>query len=88
METGLLLLILIVLFIRWLVLRGRMDELKRRLEDVESSPREARLIERIYALEKAVEELRGPRPSVAHACSRNPHRSATSARGASAASQT
>ena len=79
METGLLLLVLIVLFIRWLVLRGRMDELKRRLEDVESSPHEARLIERIYALEKAVEELRGPRASAAPAVP-EPHRSRFGAR--------
>jgi hypothetical protein len=55
MEAALLVILLVVLFIRWLVLSGRMAELKRRLENVESSPSEARLIERIYALEKAVE---------------------------------
>jgi len=69
MPEFLLVVILIVLFIRWLVLSRRMASIEQRIEDVATNrASEARLIARIYALEQVVKELRGaaePKPEPA-----------------------
>ena len=58
MEDFLLLVVLFVLFLRWLILSGRMKDLRQRLEQLEMRPVEAQLVQRIYALEQEVAELK------------------------------
>lgn len=61
MPEFLLVVILIVLFIRWLILSRRLSSIEQRIEDATANRvSEARLIARIYALEQAVKELRAP----------------------------
>jgi hypothetical protein len=56
---------LVLLFLGWMALSRRIAELKRKVEELEIRPSDARLIARIYALEKAMEESRGERPEPA-----------------------
>lgn len=63
MESFLLVVTLVVLFIRWLVLSGRMGELQRRIEELSRQSDQSLLTRRVYALEQAVQELRAARPA-------------------------
>src|SRR5579884_1276161 len=67
METFFIVVLIAIVLIRWVVLSNRISELRRRIDELESRPSEARLIQRIFALEQAVEKLRreeaaGPPP--------------------------
>jgi hypothetical protein len=61
MESFLLVVLLVVLLICWVVLSGRISDLRRRIEEQDTRPADARLIARIFALEKEVAELRRER---------------------------
>ncbi|HEX4594394.1 MAG TPA: DUF2339 domain-containing protein, partial [Bryobacteraceae bacterium] len=63
MESFLLVVILLVLFIRWMILSGRMAEMDRKILELDLRPADARLIARVYALERAMEGLRSERPA-------------------------
>src|SRR5215472_13456854 len=63
MEDFLLIVVLVVLFVRWLILSGRMAEMKRRIEELSSEETRAALTRRVYALEQEVKELRAARLS-------------------------
>jgi uncharacterized membrane protein len=63
MEDFLLIVVLVVLFVRWLILSGRMAEMKRRIEELSSEETRAALTRRVYALEQEVKELRAARIS-------------------------
>lgn len=65
MEGFLLVVLLVVLFVRWLVLSSRMSELRRKIDELESRPSDPRLIQRVYKLEKEIEELSRVRSSAA-----------------------
>ncbi len=65
MEAFLLVALLFGLFVRWLILSRRIAELREKIEQLQQTPNEARLTARVYALEKALEELRRERPAAA-----------------------
>jgi len=63
MEDFLLAVILVVLFVRWLIISGRLSRMEERIDDASRIRTDPELIKRIFALESAVQELRatGPR---------------------------
>ena len=63
MTEFLLIVVLVVLFTRWIILSGRLADLERKIQDLDLRPADARLIERVYALETAVLGLRPVPPS-------------------------
>jgi hypothetical protein len=58
MTEFLLVVVLVVLFIRWMILSGRLRELQGRIDVLEARPAEGRLTDRVYVLEQAIQELR------------------------------
>jgi hypothetical protein len=62
MESVLLVGVLITLFVRWLVLSGKMNSMQQKIELLNSDTTQPMLIARVYALEQAVKELRAIRP--------------------------
>jgi hypothetical protein len=63
MESALLVVVLITLFVRWLVLSGKMNTMQQKLELLTADPTQSMLTQRVYALEQAVKELRAIRPA-------------------------
>ena len=63
MEPFLLGVVLITLFVRWLVLSHKMDDIQHRLDVVSGDQTPVLLTRRVYALEQAVQELRALRPA-------------------------
>jgi uncharacterized membrane protein len=63
MEATLLVVVLITLFIRWLVLSGKMSAMQQRIEQVAADQTQPLLTRRVYELELAVKELRAMRPA-------------------------
>ena len=63
MEATLLVVVLITLFIRWLVLSGKMSAMQQRIELLAADQTQPALTRRVYALEQAVQELRAIRPA-------------------------
>jgi len=63
MEAFILVVVLIVLFVRWLIISGRLERLEGRVEEAERGPTHeaqiAQLSARVHALEQMVRE---PRP--------------------------
>jgi hypothetical protein len=62
MEAFLLVVVLVVLFIRWLILSGKMDDMRRMIEALSLDQNTAALTQRVYALEQAVKQLRVVQP--------------------------
>ena len=62
MESFLLTIVLITLFVRWLVLSGRLNTIHERIELLTANQVQPQLTARVYALEQAVKELRAVRP--------------------------
>ena len=58
MESLVLVVLLVVVLICWMVLSNRISDLRQRMEEQDARRADARLIARIYALEKEVAELR------------------------------
>ena len=58
METFLLVVILIVLFVRWIIMSRKLDRMDERIDDASRIRTDPDLIKRIFALETAVQELR------------------------------
>src|SRR6266567_50422 len=70
MEDFLLVVTLIVLFVRWIILSGKLSRMGERIDYLSGNRADPELIKRVYALETAVQELRGttrPEPSPAPA---------------------
>lgn len=65
MESVLLVGVLITLFVRWLVLSGKMNSMQQKIEVLTADATQPMLIARVYALEQAVKELRAIRPAEA-----------------------
>src|ERR1700676_3984347 len=63
MEATLLVVVLITLFIRWLVLSGKLRAMQQRIEQVAADQTQPMLTRRVYELELAVKELRSMRPA-------------------------
>src|SRR5580704_5536552 len=63
MESVLLVGVLITLFVRWLVLSGKMNTMQQKIELLTADATQPMLIARVYALEQAVKELRAVRPA-------------------------
>jgi hypothetical protein len=63
MESVLLVGVLITLFVRWLVLSGKMNSMQQKIELLTADAIQPMLIARVYALEQAVKELRAIRPA-------------------------
>jgi hypothetical protein len=63
MESVLLVGVLITLFVRWLVLSGKMSTMQQKIELLTADATQPMLIARVYALEQAVKELRAVRPA-------------------------
>src|ERR1700686_4712745 len=63
MEATLLVVVLITLFIRWLVLSGKLRGMQQRIEQVAADQTQPLLTRRVYELELAVKELRAIRPA-------------------------
>src|SRR5450755_1587498 len=63
MEATLLVVVLITLFIRWLVLSGKMSAMQQKIEQVAADQTQPLLTRRVYQLELAVKELRALRPA-------------------------
>src|SRR5271155_121525 len=63
MEPFLLVVVSITLFVRWLVLSGKMNEIQQKLDVLAGDQTHAMLTQRVYALEQAVKELRVMRPA-------------------------
>jgi hypothetical protein len=61
MEDFLLVVILIVLFVRWIILSGRLSRMEERIDYSSGSRSDPELIKRVFALETAVQELRAGR---------------------------
>src|SRR5579872_3001548 len=57
MESFLLVVLLVGLLIVWVALSGRISDLRRKVEEQQVRPADARLIARVYALEKEVAEF-------------------------------
>ena len=55
--------VLITLFVRWLVLSGKMNSMQQKIELLTADATQPMLIARVYALEQAVKELRAVRPA-------------------------
>ncbi len=72
MEATILVFVLITLFVRWLVLSGRMNAIQQRIEQVAADQAQPLLTRRVYDLELAVKELRAMRPADAPAGRRLP----------------
>lgn len=62
METVLFVGVLTTMFVRWLVLSGKMNTMDQKIELLVSNQTQPLLTARVYALEQAVKELRGVRP--------------------------
>src|ERR1035441_10219163 len=58
MESALLVVVLITLFVRWLVLSGKMNSMQQKIELLTADTTQPMLIARVYALEQAMKELR------------------------------
>src|SRR5437879_6537355 len=70
METFLLVVILIVLFVRWIILSGKLSRMAERIDYLSGNRDDLEVIKRVFALETAVQELRGatrPEPTPAPA---------------------
>src|SRR5216684_1419616 len=70
MEDFLLVVILIVLFVRWIILSGKFSSMSERIDYLSGNRADPELIRRVFALEAAVQELRGttrPEPTPAPA---------------------
>jgi hypothetical protein len=63
MESVLLVGVLITLFVRWLVLSGKLNTMQQKIELLTADATQPMLIARVYALEQAVKELRAVRPA-------------------------
>lgn len=63
MESVLLVGVLITLFVRWLVLSGKLNSMQQKIELLTADATQPMLIARVYALEQAVKELRAVRPA-------------------------
>src|SRR5580698_9172421 len=63
MESALLVGALITLFVRWLVLSGKLDTMQQKIELLTANATQPMLTARVYALEQAVKELRAVRPA-------------------------
>src|SRR5713101_5297335 len=61
MEDFLLVVILIVLFVRWIILSGKLSRIEERIDYLSGNRTDPELIKRVFALETAVQELRGAR---------------------------
>src|SRR5215813_8394598 len=62
MEAFLLVGVLTTMFVRWLVLSGKMNTMDQKIELLVSNQTQPLLTARVYALEQAVKELRALRP--------------------------
>src|ERR1035438_8782699 len=65
MESALLIVMLVALFVRWLVLSGKMNAMQQKIEVLSADAIQPMLIARVYALEQTVKELRAMRPGEA-----------------------
>ena len=63
MDTFLLVVVLVVLFVRWLILSRRLRELHERVANLSNGEQRFELIRRIYALEQEVKKLQAERAS-------------------------
>ena len=61
MEDFLLVVILIILFVRWIILSGKLSRMAERIDYLSGNRADPELIKRIFALETAVQELRAGR---------------------------
>src|SRR5260370_1491304 len=70
MEDFLLVVILIILFVRWIILSGKLSRMSERIDYLSGNRADPELIKRVFALEAAVQELRSatrPEPTPAPA---------------------
>src|SRR6266481_3043200 len=58
METFLLVVILVVLFVRWLVLSGKLSRIDQRIDELSARRTDPELIKRVFALETELKQLR------------------------------
>lgn len=63
MESVLLVGVLITLFVRWLVLSGKLNTMQQKIELLAADATQPMLIARVYALEQAMKELRAVSPA-------------------------
>src|SRR5260370_4323996 len=86
MEDFLLVVILIVLFVRWIILWGKLSRMSERIDYLSGNRADPELIKRVFAFEAAVQELRSatrPEPSPASAPATPPPMPVTEPRPAS-----
>src|SRR5260370_25909787 len=61
MEDFLLVVIPIVLFVRWIILSGKLSRIEDRIDHLSGNRTDPELIKRVFVLETAVQELRAGR---------------------------